>query len=169
MGIDITQRQQFEVALIEQQRLFQQIADTSPDILYVYQAATGKIVYINRQVEALIGHTPKRISELSHAHCCEQSHPQDISDIDELGDRLEQLHGGRLLEQEYRLRGVDGQWHWIHSREIVLSRDAEGRPEQIVGIVQDVSDRKEAELALRQLNQELENQSRATHPGPTTE
>ena len=156
VGIDITQRQQFEVALIEQQRLFQQIADTSPDILYVYQAATGKIVYINRQVEALIGHTPKRISELSHAHCCEQSHPQDISDIDELGDRLEQLHGGRLLEQEYRLRGVDGQWHWIHSREIVLSRDAEGRPEQIVGIVQDVSDRKEAELALRQLNQELE-------------
>lgn len=156
VGIDITQRQQFEIALMEQQRLFQQIADTSPDILYVYQASSGQIVYINGQVEALIGHTPKTITELSHPHWCEHIHPEDISEIGEFGDSLDQLNAGQLLEREYRLRGVDGQWHWIHSREIVLSRNAEGELEQIVGIVQDVSDRKEAELALRQLNQELE-------------
>ncbi|MCC5897001.1 MAG: PAS domain S-box protein [Phormidium sp. BM_Day4_Bin.17] len=156
VGIDITQRQQFEVALMEQQRLFQQIADTSPDILYVYQVNSWQIIYINCQVEALIGYTPTTVAELGHSTGCERLHPEDISRVGEPGDRLEQLNPGELLECEYRLRGVDGHWHWIHSREIVLSRDAEGNPEQIVGIIQDVSDRKEAEIALRQLNQDLE-------------
>ncbi|WP_159786015.1 PAS domain S-box protein [Sodalinema gerasimenkoae] len=156
VGIDITQRQQFEMALMEQQRLFQQIADTSPDILYVYEISSWQIIYINCQVEALIGYTPTTIAELGLSTVCERLHPEDVSQIGEPGDRLEQLNAGQLLECEYRLRGVDGHWHWIHSREIVLSRDAQGNPEQIVGIVQDVSDRKEAEIALRQLNQELE-------------
>lgn len=156
IGIDITQRQQFEIALLEQQRLFQQIADASPDILYVYQARSWEIIYINRQVETLLGHTPTTIAELGHPSLCEGIHPEDVPQVGTPGDRLEQLKAGELLESEYRLRGMDNQWHWIHSREIVLSRDGNGNPEKIVGIVQDVSDRKQAEIALRQLNQELE-------------
>ena len=156
VGVDITQRQQFEIALLEQQRLFQQIADTSPDILYVYQARTSEIIYINRQVETLIGYTPTTITALADPSLSEGIDSEDLLEVGEAGDRLKHLNAGELLQREYRLRGVDGQWHWIHSREIVLSRDAQGNPEKIVGIVQDVSDRKQAEIALRQLNQELE-------------
>lgn len=156
VGIDITERKQFEVALQQQQRLFQQIADASPDILYVYDLADETIVYINHQIEALTGYHPARVQALGSEFLPKILHPSDLSQMRRRRVSLQHLDDGELLESEYRLQTPTGEWRWMHSRELVLARDLNGCPEQIVGIAQDVTDRKNAEARLRQLNQELE-------------
>ncbi|MGC9502707.1 PAS domain S-box protein [Baaleninema sp.] len=156
VGIDITERKQFEIALQQQQRLVQQIADATPDVLYVYDLIAERNVYVNRQVTQLLGYSPERIQAMSSQFLSIIVHPDDIHCLSQQRERFAEVVEGQVLDSEFRVRGADGDWRWIHSRETILNRTDEGIPEQIVGIAQDITVRKQAEEALRQLNQELE-------------
>ncbi len=54
-------------------------------------------------------------------------------------------------EAEYRIRRRDGAWKWFYDRGYVAERDAHGAPLMVAGIVFDVTERKENELALERL------------------
>jgi hypothetical protein len=56
---------------------------------------------------------------------------------------------------EYRLRARDGGWRWFESRAMAV-RDAEGRPERVIGSVTDIDARKRAEEAARVRTAEVE-------------
>ncbi|HEY9815424.1 MAG TPA: PAS domain-containing protein [Candidatus Obscuribacterales bacterium] len=55
---------------------------------------------------------------------------------------------------EYRVRWADGTLRWLTSRGRFL-RDSNGKPERLTGIVMDITDRKQAELALAESEQRL--------------
>ncbi|WP_204150461.1 PAS domain-containing protein [Leptolyngbya sp. CCY15150] len=55
---------------------------------------------------------------------------------------------------EYRVRLSDGTLRWLTSRGRFL-RDSNGKPERLTGIVMDITDRKQAELALAESEQRL--------------
>jgi len=59
------------------------------------------------------------------------------------------------LRHEYRFLRRDGETIWIHDR-LILLRDAAGRPREIIGAWLDITQLKETELSLRQLNEQLE-------------
>jgi PAS domain S-box-containing protein len=61
---------------------------------------------------------------------------------------LETIDGGGMFEVEVEFRRSDGSWGWAIARGQALP-DGEGRPAQVLGTVQDVTKRKQAELALR--------------------
>lgn len=66
------------------------------------------------------------------------------------------LHrSGEPYEDEFRLRHRDGNYRWIHTRGAVL-RDAAGQPCRVFGAHVDITQRREAEDASRELNAELE-------------
>lgn len=56
-----------------------------------------------------------------------------------------------LYEAEYRILHKDGHWVWIHARGQVTARDAHGKPLRMVGTNEDITARKQAELALEKL------------------
>jgi PAS domain S-box-containing protein len=62
---------------------------------------------------------------------------------------------GRVGQFEYRLRRDDGDWVWVLSRSQVVARDAQGAPLRVVGSLQDVTERKLAELVLRRNEESL--------------
>ncbi len=62
-------------------------------------------------------------------------------------------------EWEYRIRGVDGRWHAVHTSGRPL-RDDEGNVESWVGFHVDVTDRADAQEDLRRLNETLEQRVR---------
>ncbi|HEY4542304.1 MAG TPA: EAL domain-containing protein, partial [Noviherbaspirillum sp.] len=51
----------------------------------------------------------------------------------------------RIYECEYRVRCADGSWKWVVSRGVVVSRDKDGKPLAMTGIVTDVTARKQSE------------------------
>ncbi len=53
------------------------------------------------------------------------------------------------FEAEYRKRAADGRFLWVHDRGRVVERDPGGEPLRIVGVLQDISERKGQEEALR--------------------
>ncbi len=66
-----------------------------------------------------------------------------------------QLEGTALfIESEYRVRKRNGESCWVYSRSKSVAAGADGRPTQIIGTVQDITARREAEAALRESQSE---------------
>jgi len=59
------------------------------------------------------------------------------------------------FEAIYRMCHADGHWVWIHDRGQVLERDAEGVPQRMVGTHLDISERMQAQEALRRNEESL--------------
>lgn len=78
-----------------------------------------------------------------------QIHPDDIDQFD---DGIQNHLAGRtdVYVAEYRVRNTDGDFRWIGDRGRAL-RDDNSDPYRMAGSVDDISDRKNAELKLREL------------------
>ncbi|MGA7298140.1 MAG: two-component regulator propeller domain-containing protein [Rhodanobacteraceae bacterium] len=83
-------------------------------------------------------------------------HPDDRAEfIDAL---VRHLKGqASTFEASYRSLGSDNRWVWVLSRGQVVKRDAQGRALRISGISSDIDTLKQAEEALRALNESLES------------
>src|SRR3546814_580692 len=80
-------------------------------------------------------------------------HPDDSAAF---GDALRRcLATGESFAMRYRLRRVDGIYHWLSSRAEPL-RDQDGRIVQWYGLCHDIDDQVKAEEALRKSEQQLQ-------------
>jgi diguanylate cyclase (GGDEF)-like protein/PAS domain S-box-containing protein len=66
------------------------------------------------------------------------------------------IAGDADYDMEHRVVWPDGSLHWMHERGDVV-RDAAGRPQRMLGVVQDVTLRKTAELRLQLVAKVIEN------------
>ncbi|NUQ01514.1 MAG: PAS domain-containing protein, partial [Armatimonadetes bacterium] len=55
-----------------------------------------------------------------------------------------------FIDPEYRVRSHHGDWRWVYARSKSVASNADGRPTRIIGTVQDITARRDAEQALRE-------------------
>ena len=93
-------------------------------------------------------------------------HPEDIERVEAL---LQTHLDGRsaLYEAVYRMQHRDGHWVWVLARGKVLERSRDGRPLRVLGTHQDLTQRVEAEQALRDRERQLRTVADAV-PGPVS-
>jgi PAS domain S-box-containing protein len=81
-------------------------------------------------------------------------HPDDWQRVD--AAQQDHLHGrSERYDAVYRLRHADGHWVWVHDRGQVIERDANGRALRMVGTHMDISERMQAQEALRRNEESL--------------
>ena len=137
----------------------QHVLDSSPDIVYSCSVepngnpeegyaptfVTANITDIwGYEVEECIGN-PKWWPEHIHP----DDAPAAFADMQRL------FQEGHLVH-EYRFKARGGSWRWVRD-ELVLVRDTEGNPVEFVGSWSDITERRQAEEALRQNEERLEN------------
>jgi PAS domain S-box-containing protein len=144
---DITQRKLTETALEESQRFAKSIVETTPDIVYVFDVVVLRNVYANRQLLHVLGYTPEQAAAIARDEQSLQKlvHPDDLPRFFEQLERLKQSRDGEVIESEYRVRRADDRWRWFYSRDVVFLRDHSGAVLQMLGIAQDITDRKQAQ------------------------
>lgn len=105
-------------------------------------------VYYSPGLWAMLGYDHERMPSTAEAWQT-LIHPDDLTVYER---RLEaQLSGAvSFIEPEYRVRTKGGDWRWVYSRSKSVAHGVDGRPLRIVGSVQDITARREAELALRE-------------------
>ena len=81
-------------------------------------------------------------------------HPDDRESVLQQASHLSD-NPNLKYEQEFRLRGKDGKYRWILSRGHVIARDADNKPLRALGTHTNITARKQAELAVSRLNEEL--------------
>jgi PAS domain S-box-containing protein len=146
---DVTDRVRTEVALRERERFVSGVANASPGLIYVYDLVTQRNLFVNDQFERLFGWTRDDLDALGEGFLFRLIHPDDLTAVTAEAARLPGLADREVVEVEYRLRRKDGAYRWVRSRDTVFARDAAGQVTQVLGMAEDVTERKEAEEALR--------------------
>ena len=152
---NITDRKCAEEAIRESEartRIAQQAARWG---LFEYNYKTGKN-YWSMELEALYGLAPGTF-ERTYEGWRQRLHPDDRLGAEEA---MERALTSNEYTHDFRVVWDDGSVHWLFARAKIF-RDAGGVPERMLGVNVDITERKEAEEALRQSEEQLEMISNA--------
>jgi PAS domain S-box-containing protein len=145
IATDLTAKRRAEEAVRESQRLIGRVADASPAILYVYDFASERCVYVNHQVEKILGYTREEVLRVRKWLDDQLVHREDGAILTQRRRLLsENAEEGAVFEYTLRLRHADGEWRWMRAREVVFTRGDDGRPAQILGMAEDITERRRA-------------------------
>jgi diguanylate cyclase (GGDEF)-like protein/PAS domain S-box-containing protein len=131
----------------ERQRLADIIEGTSAGT-WEWDVASGN-VRINAQAARMLGYEPDALDPITILTWQGLVHPDDGRAAFEL---FRQHLAGEIPQFvcETRMRHRDGRWIWVVNRGRISARDPDGRPLAMSGTYQDVTQRREAEQALRE-------------------
>ncbi len=130
----------------EAEARYRTLVEHVPVVAYTQPVAgVSGTYYISPQVERWLGHPASAWGD--NAFWLGQIHPDDLERVAEADRRTDET--GQPFAEEYRLRAADGSYRWIRD-ECVLVRDERGNPLAWQGVFADVTDRREAEEALRE-------------------
>jgi PAS domain S-box-containing protein len=153
---EITERIQAESALRQSEERFRHMADNAPMMVWVTDA-TGYCTYLSQSWYNFTGQTP---SVGLGFGWLEAVHPEDREFSREIFFRAKELREAFRLE--YRLRRHDGEYRWaIDAASPWFGPD--GQFQGYIGSVIDISDRQQAEEALRQ-SEEFKNRMLQSSP-----
>ncbi len=147
--LDITERKEAEEALRTSEERFRQAFRDAPVGLSLSNAA-GELLYVNAAYCNIVGYTDV---ELRNRTFTSLTCPEDVSRNHELHSQL--LSGvipSYVVEKRYVHK--DGQLVWVRATATVIRSDG-SQPLQVVGIIENIQERKEAEAALSRSREEL--------------
>ncbi len=149
--VDITDRNRAEIALQESEARFQEIAQTINQVVYVISLTTGQYLYISPSYERLWGYSCESLYQ-NPSSWLDRVHPEDLEYV--LWG-FNQLLSGNKARLQYRIMCPDGV-RWIESESLVVY-DEDGKPLRVVGLADDITDRKQLEEALRASEEQFRN------------
>jgi PAS domain S-box-containing protein len=121
------------------------LSRASPAVTYACEARDNfPATYVSENIETQLGYRPHDFTSdpdfwLDHIH--PEDAPRVLADVTALFETDHHVH-------EYRFRHKDGRYLWMRD-ELRLIRDGEGNAREIVGYWIDITERKQAEEALR--------------------
>jgi PAS domain S-box-containing protein len=146
MAIDVTERKRAEDTLAESEARFRQLAENINEVFWLADPQTTQILYVSPGYERVWGRSCQSLYE----------RPQSFLDAVHPDDRerarvaaLEKHARGEATDVEYRILRPDGSVRWVRDRGFPI-RDGAGRVYRFAGLSEEVTDKKEAEAALRE-------------------
>ena len=142
---ELAGRRRVEQTLGETQRRFQQVLASSTAVIYAnaVSGTTFSPTWVSENVTRITGYAPDE--PLQPTWWLDNLHPDDRARV---LSEMPALFANDQLTTEYRFRGKDGAYHWVHD-EARLLRGAAGEPTDVVGSWVDITDRRQAETSLR--------------------
>lgn len=145
---NISDRKHAEAALIESEERFRLMADTAP--VLIWMSGLDKLYYYFNK--PWLNFTGRTLEQEMGNGWIEGVHPDDLQFLDTYVNAFDARQDFKM---EYRLRRFDGEYRWL--LEIGIPRfTPDGSFLGYIGSCIDISDRKEAEASIRQLNEKLE-------------
>ena len=149
VSFDITERKQIEQALrTSQDRLAAIFGQASVGLSEL--SLEGRFQRVNGALCSMLGRSQQ---ELLRLHMDDLIHPDDKAENTALVERLKV--SGQPFTLEKRYQKPDGSWVWISSSMSRLD-DEMGQPVALIAVKTDVTERRRIEVALRDLNDTLE-------------
>lgn len=149
--LDITESEKNLIALNESNQRYSLVAKGGNDGLFDWNISTNE-VYLSPRWKNLLGYED---DELDNEFGIRDAltHPDDkISSETILNNSLQS--DSEMFQNEIRLLCKDQTYKWVLERGII-QRDEKGKPLRIAGSITDITDQKQAEETLLQLNKSL--------------
>ncbi len=146
---EIQERQRAQEELRRSEERFQLIAQATNDAIWDWNLVTN-MVWWNEGIQKLFGYPISEVGKHS-AWWYEQIQPDDRERIKaDIHAAIDQGH--HSWASEYRFRRADGLYACVFDRGYIIY-DRDGAPTRMIGGMTDITDRKQAEAAIKQQNQ----------------
>ncbi len=164
IDVDITEMANAEDEIRKSQHFLQQVTDTAPDAITVFDLSQNEANYINPAViESLLGYTAAELEAMGfEARLQNIIHPDDRETILTFNDKLRNAAIGDILTQEYRVRTKSGAIKWLVNRGKAFITNDPCHPRMLLSVLQDITQQKEAALELLESKQFIEEVMNAT-------
>ena len=158
---NVTAERMAQQALRDAQVFAQNLINTAPTIIAIFDLVEQRNVFVGPQVSTLTGVNDLDYNGLGHEVIPALIHPDDVQLVTA---HYAAICSGKLqppLQIEYRIGRPDGGWLWLACIEVVHARDSEGPPLQILSASLDITRRHEAEamrdLVMKELEHRIKN------------
>lgn len=145
---DITRLKREEKALKENKHFIQRILDTTPFPIFIFDLKEKRLTFVNHATEKYLQYSPEELLNQGRHLLKQLLHPRH-TERGAIHERYANLADGQIIQNEYQIQDRGHQWHSFLSHEAVFQRDLDGTPIQIIGVAEDITDRKQAERNLR--------------------
>ncbi|WP_276496046.1 PAS domain-containing hybrid sensor histidine kinase/response regulator [Pontibacter litorisediminis] len=150
---DFTEQRKAEEALSESQKLLRNIALTIPIIVYIYDVEKDTCIYMNEQIQAVLGYSGQDLDEMKGQIFSRVVVPEQKQAIQRHMQRMQQASDGEVLDIEYTVQTKTGELKNLFCRESVFKRKDSGAVKLIIGSAEDVTQlRQQSFELLRQKN-----------------
>ncbi len=138
---EIAAREQAERALAESELRYRTLVETSPDAIALI-GLDGRLLTLNEKTAELLGYPDVETLLTSGETAFDLLVPSDRERA--IADLQRNLQHGNLKELEYTLLRRDGMQVTVGASAAIV-RDTDGNPTALVGVVRDITERKQAE------------------------
>lgn len=136
---DITERLEAENKSQASEEQLRQVTDNIHEIVWMMDAASKKVIQINRAYETITGRSLESIESDPHSYA-DLIHP---SDREQVLAKLDEATQSGHFDEEFRIVRPDGGIRWVWVKASALPRTG-GVIRQLVGTAQDITARKAA-------------------------
>jgi len=132
---------------------YQVLVEQVPAIMYMAErGASGTWFYVSPQIESILGFSPEEWMS-DPGQWRKQMHPDDLEKV--LSAERQLAREGDHYAIEYRMFARDGHEVWVRD-EATYVREEEANALVMRGLLIDITDRKQAETELRQIEEQLQ-------------
>lgn len=143
---DITEQVEAAMRISESEKRFQQIAETIPEMFWMFDNVRQNLIYVSPAYELIWGRPVQELYGNNDSYL-ESIVPEDQNVVFEA---LQQQANGEESEMEYRVVQPNGSIRWVHDRSFPIFDEKSGALIRTTGIVTDITERKQTETALRE-------------------
>lgn len=150
---EIAERKRTEIALETQKNRLDYIVKSMNVGTWEWNVQSGETIF-NERWANIIGYTMEELAPVSIDTWVKYCHSDDMRESERLLDLCFSRQSD-FYECECRMKHKDGRWIWVLDRGRVTTWTEEGKPEWMFGTHQDITERKEADLAREELQLQL--------------
>ncbi|MEO6638798.1 MAG: PAS domain S-box protein [Ginsengibacter sp.] len=151
---DITERKLAADAIHLSNERYDLVALATNDCLWDWDLVSNQVERPGKKIEKLLGYEEIEASQVDE-FWRQHVHPDDWKRISETRQTIFNNPEEKFWEDEYRFLTHAGKYALIYDRGYVI-RDAQGKAVRIIGAARDVSIERESEIALKELNNQLQ-------------
>ncbi len=125
-------------------------------IIYILDLKNQTFEYMSKAVERMLGYTSQSVLQMGSNYLEKLIHTKDLKKMKLHLSKLSTLKDGEAEYIECRLLTDKKNVIWVEMVQKIFERDKHGNPTKVIGICQDITLRKNNQLALKESNEKLE-------------
>lgn len=131
--------------------------ESTPHPVYVLDRPLNRITYLALN-DTFLGYTRAELLKMDVPQILSFIHPEDTDTaIDHFLAQAELRPYSEWIFKEFRMKDKNGLWAWVRAQEKVSRRNPDGSILELVGIIRDITEEKERELALKTRVKQLQS------------
>ncbi len=150
--LDVTEQKKSEEKLLESEERFRELAENIPEVFWVASQDFEKINYVSPAYETIWGRTCKSLYD-KPKEWLHSIHPEDHDTV--ITALENHMKGEKPFIEEYRVVRPDKSIRWILDRAFSI-KEQSGTVKHIIGIAQDITERKKLDAERERLTRILE-------------